>query len=59
MFDRDGEFWPQLAVYLYAVGAALSVLYGIGQLLTTSSLDLGWAGVGYLFRMGRTRPQRM
>lgn len=41
MFDRDGEFWPQLAVYLYAVGVALSVLYGIGQLLTTSSLDLG------------------
>lgn len=40
MFSRDGEFWSQLAAYLYAVIVALSVLYGIGQLLTGDTLDL-------------------
>lgn len=52
MFSRDGEFWPQLAAYLYAVIVALSVLYGIGQLLTGDTLELslklGWASIGYL-----------
>lgn len=40
MFSRDGEFWSQLAAYLYAVIVALSVLYGIGQLLTGNTLEL-------------------
>lgn len=40
MFSRDGEFWSQLAAYLYAVIVELSALYGIGQLLTGDTLDL-------------------
>lgn len=40
MFGRDGEFWSQLAAYLYAVIVALSVLYGIGQLLTGDNFEL-------------------
>lgn len=40
MFNRDGDVWPQLAAYLYAVLVALSLLYGIGQLLTGANLEL-------------------
>lgn len=40
MFSRDGELWSQLAAYLYAVIVAMSVLYGIGQLLTGDNLEL-------------------
>lgn len=40
MFSRDGEFWSQLAAYLCAVIVAMSVLYGIGQLLTGDNLEL-------------------
>lgn len=41
MLDRDGALWFQLAVYLYAVMMALSVLYGIGRFLTGDSLHFG------------------
>lgn len=40
VFNRDGEFWSQLAAYLYALIVALSVLYGISQLLTVDNLEL-------------------
>lgn len=60
MFSRDGEFWSQLAAYLYAVIVALSVLYGIGQLLqgtlSTYLLNSDERASGIFFWMDCTRP---
>lgn len=62
MFNRDGEIWPQLAAYLCAVIVAVSVLYGIGRLLTGDNLELfptSDARGGTFYWMNRTRRKRM
>lgn len=48
MFNRDGEFWTQLAAYLSALIVALSVLYSIGQLLVGDNLELS-LNLGFFF----------